>query len=130
MLLVLDTTLGGLVLVMMSDEPGNGGGSLTVQLSGFQGGQILQMDDPGENPISALNATTGLATLTYNWVNCCNDGFVIGKMDPQFCATVDITASTGVNGIVVYDVTTPITIPGGPTGPNGALPPVTFCENY
>jgi hypothetical protein len=50
------------------------GGSLTVGLSGLEGGQIAQMDDPGENPLSALDAVTGLGTLTYNSIACCNDG--------------------------------------------------------
>jgi hypothetical protein len=72
---------------------------------------------------------TGLGTLTYYWAPCCNDGFVITDLDPNFCATVDITASTLVNGITLYDNTVPVVIPGSP-GAGGALPPVTFCEDF
>jgi hypothetical protein len=128
--LVLDTTVGGLASFMFSDLPNDGsGGSLAVSLSGYQGASIIQMDDPGENSLSALSATTGNASLTYAWIACCNDGFVISGMDPQFCVTMDITASTGVTGIVVYDQGVAVNIPGGP-GAGGALPSVTLCEAY
>ena len=73
-----DPVNGKLGVVMIADIPNDGdGGTLTVQLSGFQGAAIAVMDDPGDNPLSALNSTTGTGTLTYNWVACCTDGFVI-----------------------------------------------------
>jgi hypothetical protein len=54
---------------------------------------------------------------------------VITDIDPNFCATVDITASTLVNGITLYDNTVPVVVPGSP-GAGGALPPITFCEDF
>jgi len=136
MMTYLDPANGKLGIVMIADIPFDGaGGTLTVELSGMTGGQIAVMDDPGDNPSytnpagTALNQTTGIGLLTYNWVACCTDGFVVTDLDPLFCATIDITASTGVaNGIVVYDGATPIPIPG--SGGGGAQPAITFCETY
>jgi hypothetical protein len=131
MMTYVDPNNGKLGLVMIADIPNDGdGGSLTVELSGMTGGQIAVMDDPSDNALSSLNATSGLGTLGYNWVACCTDGFVITDLDPLFCAVIDITASTGINGISVYDGGTAVPIPGGPTGSTGALPPVTICESF
>jgi len=131
MMTYVDPNNGKLGLVMIADIPNDGdGGSLTVELSGMTGGQIAVMDDPSDNAMSSLNATSGLGTLGYNWVACCTDGFVITDLDPLFCAVIDITASTGINGISVYDGGTAVPIPGGPTGSTGALPPVTICESF
>ncbi|GEM_PF-1712807 len=138
MMTYLDPNNGKIGIVMIADIPNDGdGGTLSVSLSGMTGGQIAVMDDPGDNPSytnpagAALNQTTGIGTLTYYWVACCTDGFVVTDLDPLACGTVDITASSGVNGITVYDsASTPIPIPGGPAAGGGALPAITFCETF
>ena len=96
-----------------------------MQVSGFVGMSILQLDDPGEGGTNTLNPDTGDGVFTWNWAPCCTDGVAFGYVQQPFCGTLQVDAVQGIEGWLVLDgsgdtvaqipdLTTPIEICGQP----------------
>ncbi|GMV41964.1 MAG: hypothetical protein AMXMBFR64_36800 [Myxococcales bacterium] len=94
---------GSTSLFIIHDKPNDGsGGDVKLTISGAVGAGVQVYDDPNAtNDPWTLNTTTGSGSLAWTWSPCCTDGAVVGPFVKDFCVTLDVTSSTGING---YDV--------------------------
>jgi len=77
----LNTLTNELSFGLILEKPnGSGGGSFSANLDWSDPAVLAFVDDPGES--GALNVG-GPQSVSFTWVDCCTDGFVISGFDPD-----------------------------------------------
>lgn len=81
--------------LILEKPNGSGGGSFAADVHWSAPATLTLSDDVGDNP-GAVGTTASASPihLSFNWVNCCTDGFVLSGFDPADLF-IDLTNVTG-----------------------------------
>jgi hypothetical protein len=91
---------GDVSLFITMDVPNDSdGGSLVLDMNGLSGMNLILMDDPGETAGWAPGSET--ATMSWTWLDCCNDGLVMGPFLVTDCVTLTVNSYSGLVGTTV-----------------------------
>ena len=115
---------GALALVLLHDIAGDGSnGSVTMSLAGAVGAEMVLFDDVGETDTFDFNSDTGAGDFSWSWGGGSADGMVLGNLGDQFCITLDVSDSDGIDGYAIIgeggattlidDYDAPLTLCGG-----------------
>ena len=69
-------------------------------ISGAPGAEVLFFDDVGDDDFD-WNSNTGEGSFAWDWNGWSGDGVVLGSLEGQFCVTLDVTSSSGMDGYTI-----------------------------
>lgn len=81
--------------LILEKANGSGGGSFAADVAWSAPATITLADDPGDNyGAVGTPASASPIHLSFNWIDCCTDGFVLSGFDPSDLF-IDLTNVTG-----------------------------------